>query len=262
MHSNVLYTTFIGRYATLLGTLLDLNNFESYRTAMIRRHDTTSALGSLSPGESRQTYPVYSSDTFRQPDRSSQDPTSSLYEKNYMPKRRNFLFELNRLEDSGPLNDYGEANMGSLGEDRALNPFYNTFRDLFEYGSKSAKFDNGYLLYSAWTGDSCALAAESNQLNWSPTGWEPEGGEFDSPLYVLNMKRLFVEYALKTKELTGKNISEFAPSYPIQPTNATLSPSTQPIPTSRLFLKPRETTTNLLPETSSWGSKIVTRTII
>jgi hypothetical protein len=78
---------------------------------MIRRHDTTSAASSLAAGDSGQNNPIYAADTFGQPDRSSQDPTSSLYDKNYMPKRRNFKFELNRLEESGPLNDYGTASL-------------------------------------------------------------------------------------------------------------------------------------------------------
>jgi hypothetical protein len=90
----------------------------------------------------------------------------------------------------------------SLGD---LKPFKNRLMELFNYGSKSAKFDNGYLLYSAWTADSCLLDAESSQPDWTAEGGEPNEREDMDPSYVLAMKRLFVAYAIKTKGLTGKN---------------------------------------------------------
>ena len=199
--SCVLYTTFVGRYFTLLGTLMDLHHFKKYREDMLARHNTAySVLQASNP----KPVAIYTSETFRHPDRSSQDPTSSLYESNYMPKRKEFLFDLNCNEDSKiPLNDYGDID-DAFDSTRDLytkggQPLKRLFEVFFTFGKESAKFDNGYCLYSVWKADDCYLAGEVHGDRPVLSGLSPDPL---SSSHLFHMKRLLAWFADDTKGLT------------------------------------------------------------
>lgn len=199
----VLYTTFVGRYFTLLSTLLDLCTFPEFKSKMIARHNTASEISS----SSRSSLTVYSPTTFKHIDQNAHDPCSPIYENNYMPKQSNFLFHIDGEEDFETINDYGVPNSAAK---HLIEEMTAAVASWMDFGSRSAKYDNGYLYHSVWKADSSLLALrKGSEPCMIPDGPPPDRASNEFLLYC---KTLLVSFADKTTLLSESQTLSLMPS--------------------------------------------------